>query len=278
MLCTVRLGLLLCISASWVTLAQEANSKTIRLDFVGNKAFGKQQLLDVADKCLNQYSSLRGTDELSKIDYCLHKVRSFLAANGYLRATLVDPLQKKTEGGLILIVQIEEGALYHLGEVRINGATVFSPTRIREMLSLKAGDIANADSISEWAYECLKKAYGEFGYIQYTAELEPSFHLKHGATEGTVDLTVTIDEGQAFSIRSIKFNGNADVPQDSLLRQMLLRSGDIFNRELFQESMKRIDQSGQFELIDEEKDVDYRSDQKGPQLDLIIHLKRKLGN
>jgi hypothetical protein len=56
---------------------------------------------------------------------------------------------------------------------------------------------------------------------------------------------------------------------------MLLRSGEVFNHELLDESLKRIDQTGQFETIDGEKDVDYRSVGKKPELDLTIHLKKK---
>ena len=63
------------------------------------------------------------------------------------------------------------------------------------------------------------------------------------------------------------------------MREMLVRTGEIFNRELFDESLKRISQSGQFEVIDADKDVDYSSqDRTIPLLDLTIHLRRKPGN
>lgn len=141
---------------------------------------------------------------------------------------------------------------------------------------MKTGDIANAESLSEGLYERVKKAYGKFGYIQYTAEVEPKFHLKDGAQEGVVDFTVTIDEGHAFTIRSITFEGNGNVPEDALQREMLVQNGEVFNKELFVESLKRISQTGQFEVIDADKDVDYRWDQKSPRLDLTIHLKKKV--
>ena len=174
-----------------------------------------------------------------------------------------------------MIVPINEGALFRLGEVKIEGSTLFSPAQILEMLTLKTGDIVDADSLSVWFFERVAKAYGNFGYIQYTAEPELKFHLKEGGREGVVDLTVTIDEGHVFTIRSIKFEGNGSVPEHTLFREMLVRNGEVFNKELFVESLKRISQSGQFEPIDAEKDVDYKWDQKSPRLDLTIHLKKK---
>jgi len=79
---------------------------------------------------------------------------------------------------------------------------------------------------------------------------------------------------KAFTIRSIKFEGNGNVPEDDLRREMLVRIGEVFNKELFDESLKRIRQTGLFEAIDPDKDVDYTWDQKVPRLDLTIHLKR----
>lgn len=47
------------------------------------------------------------------------------------------------------------------------------------------------------------------GYIQYIAEPEPEFRVvDHAANEGVVDFKVTIEEGQLFRIRSIKFEGS----------------------------------------------------------------------
>ncbi len=46
------------------------------------------------------------------------------------------------------------------------------------MLDLKTGDVANADSISEWLFERVKKAYGNLGHIQMAPRLGLTIHLK----------------------------------------------------------------------------------------------------
>jgi len=240
-----------------------------------NKVFSEQELIGVTDKCLERFSHGNAKDDYVTLDYCLWKAKQFLFSKGYLKATFGEPKKQETQDGLRVIVPINEGALFRLGEVKIEGSTLFSPAQILEMLTLKTGDIVDADSLSVWFFERVAKAYGNFGYIQYTAEPELKFHLKEGGREGVVDLTVTIDEGHVFTIRSIKFEGNGSVPEHTLFREMLVRNGEVFNKELFVESLKRISQSGQFEPIDAEKDVDYKWDQKSPRLDLTIHLKKK---
>ena len=122
----------------------------------------------------------------------------------------------------------------------------------------------------------MKKAYGDLGYIQYTAEVEPKYHRKDGASEGIVDLAVTVDEGELFTIASIQFAGIENLPKDALLREMTVRSGDVFNQEQLEASLTRLSQSGQFEMIDPEKDVDYRVDKEAPRINFTIHLKKRV--
>jgi outer membrane protein assembly factor BamA len=254
--------------------AQEATAPKTVLDFEGNKIFSNQDLLAVANKCLAGYSKSENQDEV--LDYCLHRVRQFLSARGYLQAQLGKPRQEQAENGPRMIVSVTEGALFRLGEVEIDGARLLTPTQIREMFELKTGDIADGDTIGGWLFERVKKAYGNLGHIQYTAEVQPKFHRKDDAAEGVADLAVTIDEGPEFTIASIQFEGNANVSKDALLREMTMRSGEVFSQDLLEESLMRINQSGQFEAIDVDKDVDYWWDQKAPKLQLTIHLKKRV--
>lgn len=254
--------------------AQEATAPKTVLDFEGNKIFSKPELLEVANRCLTGFS--KSQDEDALLDYCLHRVRQFMSTKGYLQAQLGKPRQEQTENGFKTIVSVNEGALFRLGEVEIDGSRTLAPTQIREMLELKTGDIANGDSIGVWLFERVKKAYGNLGYIQYTAEVQPKFNCKEGAREGVADLAVSIDEGSAFTIASIQFEGNGNVPRDVLLREMIVRNGEVYSQDLFDDSLKRISQSGQFETISAERDVDYEVDKQLPRLSLTIHLKKRV--
>jgi outer membrane protein assembly factor BamA len=254
--------------------AQEATAPKPVLDFEGNKIFSKPELLDVANRCLARHSKSENEDDLR--DYCLHNVRQFLAAKGYLQAQLSKPRQEQTENGPRTVVSVSEGALFRLGEVEISGSRTLAPSQLREMLALKTGDIANGDSIGLWLYERVKSTYGNLGFIQYTAEVEPKFHRKDEASEGVVDLAVTIEEGDVFTLASIQFEGNENISRDALLREMLVRSGDIFSQELVEDSLTKLNQNGQFQRVDPDKDVDYDVDKKASRVNLTIHLKKRV--
>jgi outer membrane protein assembly factor BamA len=268
---------IVCASFSLGVHAQALVSKPIQLIFEGSKVFGNQTLLDVATKCRGEQSKQinRGVSDEVVIDYCLHRVKSFMAARGYLSGKVGDPTRTATDAGLIFTVQVDEGALYRLGDVRIDGAKFLDTSQLLKMLNLKSGDIANGEVIREWLFDSVKKAYDNLGYIQYTAEVEPTFHVEADAAEGTVDLAIMIDEGRRFYVSSINLDGNGDVPKALLLAHLLIQNGDVYNSELLKESLKRIDQTKQFDAIDPDKDVDYRSKQDSDQLEITIHLKKK---
>ena len=267
---------IVCVLIAGAANGQEATRKVV-VDFEGNKVFPTKQLVDLVNRCLETRSTWHTEYHAADLEYCLWKLNQFLASKGYLRGKFREPRREETENTLRVIVHIDEGALYRLGKVRIEGARLFAPAQILEMLTLKTGDTFDAGRLNEWLDNRVRKHYANYGYIQYSAEPEPDFHLEAGAKEGIADLTVTVDEGQAFTIRSIRFEGNGNVSEDELLREMLVRRGQVFNKELFDESLKRISQRGPFEMVDVDKDVDYRWDSKNPQLDLAVHLRKRAG-
>jgi outer membrane protein assembly factor BamA len=113
------------------------------------------------------------------------------------------------------------------------------------------------------------------GYVEYTADADPEFKTPtNGVNEGLVDLTVTVEEGRQFRVHSIQFQGSslADREMRGFLR---IRPGDIFNQRLFEESIDELNNSGHFELIDKDKDTDFKTDEEMALLDIVIKVNNK---
>ncbi|HKP37391.1 MAG TPA: POTRA domain-containing protein [Pyrinomonadaceae bacterium] len=258
------------LAAAVPAFAQTSPASTELLSFSGNRVFSQNELLTVTEKCLAadpKWNEIHGPETL---DYCLLKLKFFLFSKGYLQAAVGQP-REETDGGRRIIVPIKEGALFRLGKVTIEGSRLLTPQQLLDMLDLKSGDIAEGERFNVWLYERAKRAYERLGYLQYSAELEPAFQTK-SASEGILDVRVIIEEGNQFTLRSIEFRGLGDMRPERLFREMFVQKGDVFNKELFEESVKRIDRLAKFQAVDVEKDVDYRvvSDN---QVDLTIHLK-----
>lgn len=257
----------------WVSEGPRFSIGEIR--FEGNRIFPSQELADRMKELLLRYEESAKGYDAEIFDVCLRQLSNFIRSRGYLQAKLGEPKKELMESRLVVTVPVEEGALYRLGEVKIKGAENLNRERVRAMLSLQREDIANGEAIGKWLFEDLKTLYGEMGYIQYTAEPEPEFIALDGAAnEGVVDFKVTIEEGQQFRIRLIKFDGSS-MSEKELHNLLLIRPGDVFNQLLLEKSVNQLNETKWFEMIDKDKDTDFRTDEEEALLDITLRLKRR---
>ena len=240
------------------------------IGFAGNKIFVTEELRGQMKLCLAK-SDGTGYDAES-FDFCLRKLEGWVRSRGYLRARFHDPEMKEGKDGLVFTIQAHEGILYRLGRISIAGSKVVPPDQIRAMLGLRAGDIANGEVIGKALYEDLKKFYGSRGFIEYTAELNPTFKDNpENANEGIVEFEVTIDEGKQFRIHSISFSGSK-LPEQRLRDLLFIREGEVFNQELYEKSIERLNESGLVDPTDKDGDVDFRTNGERGLIDLVIKV------
>ncbi|MBA2340010.1 MAG: hypothetical protein H0V88_06420, partial [Pyrinomonadaceae bacterium] len=240
--------------------------RVVEIDFEGNENFSDGELR--AQMKLVREAGLitrfKGQDILDreKLDYDLRNVRQYMASKGYLNARIGEPrieglgerrtglfiplpLLSSTDEALRITVPVTQGRVYRVGEVKIEGNSIFSEQVIRGVLGLTAGEIANGQRISKALYEDLKKAYGSQGFIQYSAEVEPAYgDNAQNPKEGVADFTITIDEGKQFTLRRLEFLGNTFTRDNVLRREVLINEGDVYNQLRFEQSVLFLNQLG----------------------------------
>ncbi|HEX6732709.1 MAG TPA: POTRA domain-containing protein, partial [Pyrinomonadaceae bacterium] len=237
------------------------------LRFEGNKVFSGPELLAMANVCLARVGEGANGYDREKVEYCGRIVVDHIRNAGYLQAKIRNTT-KVTRRGYEVSFAVDEGTLYRLNKIKIEGAEVFTEDEIRARFGLRDGDIAKGNSISKWLFEDLNKAYGELGYVEYTAEVSPTFKQE----QGLVDLKIEIDEGKRFTLRSINFVG--ELIKDVNLRELLtLQTGDVYNHRLFQESIARLNSTGLFLPVDVDRDVEFAKDQESAFLQIFIKMK-----
>ncbi|HKP38022.1 MAG TPA: outer membrane protein assembly factor BamA [Pyrinomonadaceae bacterium] len=290
------------ISATSVAIIFQINEgervRIAEIQFTGSTVFKsgtlRSQMKYVKEAGL--FSRIRGQDILhrEKLDYDLHRVDNYMRSKGYLQARhgepqieglgrrrtgfpiLPLPFLSSTDDTLRITVPITEGKLYRLGEMKIEGNSIFSEQVIKAIIGLQTGDVANGEALSKALFENLKKAYGGQGFIQYTAEVTPTYKdnpQKPG--EGIADFVITIDEGKQFTLRRLEFTGNTFTRDNVLRREVLMNEGDIYNQSLFDYSITRLNQLGYFNPIDKEKDADYRTNEEEALVDITLKVSEK---
>ncbi len=269
--------------------------RVVEIRFEGNTLFSdgklRSQMKFVKEAGL--ISRLKGQDILhrDKLEYDLRAVDNYMRSKGYLQARhgepriegvgprrtgfpiLPLPILSSTDEGLRVTVPIVEGKLYRIGEMKIEGNSIFSEDQIRSVIGLNQGDIANGERIGKALFENLKTIYGRQGFIEYTAEPAPTFKDNpQKPEEGIVDFVVTIEEGKQFSLRRLEFIGNTFTRDNVLRREVLLNEGDIYNQSNWEYSVIKLNQLGYFDPIDKDKDADFRTNDEEATVDINLKV------
>jgi outer membrane protein insertion porin family len=268
------------------------------IQFEGGKIFKSGTLRDQMKyvKEAGLFSRIKEQDILdrAKLDFDLHRVDNYMRSKGYLQARhgeprieglgrrrtgfpiLPLPFLSSVDDTLRITVPITEGKLFRLGDMKIEGNSIFSEVVIKSLIGLQKGDIANGEAITKALYENLKKAYGGQGFIQYTADVTPTYKDNpQKPDEGIADFVITIDEGKQFTLRRLEFTGNTFTRDNVLRREVLINEGDIYNQNLFEYSVIRLNQLGYFNPIDKDKDADYRTNEEEALVDINLKVSEK---
>ncbi|HEV2800260.1 MAG TPA: outer membrane protein assembly factor BamA [Pyrinomonadaceae bacterium] len=269
--------------------------RVVEIEFEGNQNF-KDGELRGAMKYVKEagfITRFKSQDILDreKLDVDLRLIRNYMAGKGYLQARpgeprieglgrrrtgfpiLPLPLLSSTDEALRITIPIIEGKVYRLGELKIEGNSIFDEKVIRAVIGLKQGDIASGERIYKGLIEDLKKLYGNNGFIQYTAEPEPTYKDNPAnPNEGIADYTITIDEGKQFTLRRLEFTGNTFTRDNVLRREFVLNEGDIYNQSYVEYSVLRLNQLGYFDPIDKDRDVDFRQNEEEGLVDVNVKV------
>ncbi|HEX5703980.1 MAG TPA: POTRA domain-containing protein [Pyrinomonadaceae bacterium] len=260
-------------STSPTTSAPRLEIAEIR--FEGNRLFDGSLLTAKIKQCIAGFQ--KDDPNLFRSDvfeYCLRDVANYERSQGFLQARFGEPKVQRDAQAVVITIESHEGILYRVGNLEIEGANQVPEAEIHKMLGMKRGDIPSGEKIAKTLFEDLRAIYGDKGFIQYTAEIAPTFRTQPGDAEGVVDFKIIVDEGQQFTLRNISFKGD-NLPESAVRHLLLVREGDVYSQKSFDESIRRINETGWFNRVDRDKDVDYRTDEKEKLVDVVIKLSRR---
>jgi outer membrane protein insertion porin family len=281
-----------------ITFVVDENERVrvVEVEFTGNQHFSDGELRGAMRyvKEAGLISRFKGQDILDpqKLEADLKgNVTNYMRSKGYLQARTAEPvieglgprrtgfpvlplpILSSTDEALRVTVPVIEGKLYRLGDVKIEGNSIFSEGTIRQVIGLNKGDVASGERIYKSLFEELKKYYGNAGFIQYSPDPVPTYKDNPAnPQEGIVDYVITIEEGKQFTLRRLEFTGNTFTRDNVLRREFVLNEGDIYNQGYVDFSVLRLNQLGFFDPVDKEKDVDFRQDEESAEVDVTVKV------
>ena len=225
------------------------------------------------------------TFDASKLEEDTERVRQAFRDKGYYNAAIEEPKTHiRDEGGLNwftfrpnkgkridILMPIEEGDRYRLGSITFTGnKAVKNEKALRATFAVKDGEWFNATLIAK-GLENLKKAYGALGYINFGAIPKPVFDDQ----KRTVSLNIDIDEGKPFYVSRIEFQGNTITRDKVIRRELMLEEGQVYNSQLWEYSLLRLNQLEYFEPLKVDQDSEAHQDPEAGTVDLLLKVKEK---
>ena len=225
------------------------------------------------------------TYDSSKLEEDTERVRQAYRDRGYANAAVEQPKTEiRDQGGLNwftfrprkgkridIQMTIEEGERYRLGEITFTGnKSINNLKALRATFPIKDGDWFNATEIGK-GLENLKKAYGSLGYINFGAIPK----LSYDDQKKTVSMNIDIDEGKQFFVSRIEFQGNTITRDRVIRRELLLDEGSVYNSQLWEYSLLRLNQLEYFDPLKVDQDSEAHQDPDNGTVELLLKVKEK---
>ena len=225
------------------------------------------------------------TFDASKLDEDTERVRQAYRDRGYFHAQTSEPTTHVRDAGglnpftlhpskgkrIDILMPVEEGERYKLGGITFTGNKNAPNTRaLRAQFAQKDGEYFNATLFGK-GLDQLRKSYGSLGYINMVANPVPRID----EAKKLIYLDIDIDEGKPYYVSRIEFTGNTITRDKVIRRELLLEEGAIYNSQLWELSILRLNQLNYFETLKADQDSESRQNSDDGTVDLLLKLKEK---
>jgi outer membrane protein insertion porin family len=227
------------------------------------------------------------TYDASKLEEDAERVRRAYQDRGYFRASTGEPLTHlRNESGLSFFtfrprkgkridirIPVDEGARYRLGSITFKGNKAVPDANLkalRAQFPLKDGEYFNFTAFGK-GLQNLQKAYGQLGYINFSASPVPQID----DDKKTVSFVVDLEEGKPFYVSRIEFQGNTVTRDFVIRRELLLEEGQVYNSHLWELSLLRLNQLDYFNPLKVDQDSETHQNPEAGTVDLLLKVTEK---
>ncbi len=268
--------------------------KVGKITFEGNKALSSRELRS-AMKNLKPIgiphsifleNLFARTYDSTKLSEDAERVRYYYQTKGYFKALVADPKTqihdtsgvkwywpfKSSPGKAVdITLPVEEGQRYRLKDITFSGNKAVTNTAgLRALFKIKDGDVFDTEAIRK-GLEALRKAYAALGYINFT----PVPNTEADDDKKLISLRIDLDEGKQFFVRRIEFQGNTTTRDKVIRRELALEEGQVYNGNLWELSLLRLNQLQYFEVLKPEQDSEIKQNVQDSTVDITLKVREK---
>jgi len=228
-----------------ITVDEKTRVKVKSIAISGNKAIKTNDIRKVLATKPAWWFINPGVFKEDVFEEDLEKVKALYDDIGYLD-TEVTPDLKYSEGGQVLdiVLQINEGKQYLVGNVAVNGNLVLPEKDVLSKIKMKSKKPFSTRGLRDDVV-ALKQYYYTYGYMNVTIEVERNLN----PATGYIDVSYNIDGKEIVYIGKIEIKGNTKTRDIVIRRELRVYPGERFNGEKIKRSKERIYNLGFFENV-----------------------------
>lgn len=247
---------------------------TIRaIKIEGNKAFPTDLLKSQIRSETAFLFFRKGHLSREVLDNDVSLLRDYYRDRGYLDAEVGRRVEiSPDQSDSAVVFRIEEGALYTISSVEVEGNQIFSTQQIKEKIAMKVGDVYTKRGITR-SQEIVYDMYGKLGHIDMRL-------IRQDGREGIdrifdnkapkVDVILRIREARPHFVGKIEIRGNNTTKDNVILREVRgMRPGRRFDRQGIELTQRRLRESSIFD----QANVTILGDPDDEHRDVLIQVK-----
>jgi outer membrane protein insertion porin family len=234
-----------------VYVVTEGAKTTVRqINFVGNQVFSSRQLgAVIKTSATNVLSFLTGGDvyDPDRIAADREQLRLYYRSKGYADASVpsakaeYDPAMK----GFTLTFSIDEGPLYHFGDVNVVcNVPGLDPEKLRRLPLIRGGAMFDGNALDKTT-ETTAIEMARLGYP--FAQVVP--RITRVADAQRIDVAFVIDQGPRTYIERIDIHGNGRTRGYVIRREFDIAEGDPYNKTLIDRAERRLKNLNYFKSV-----------------------------
>ena len=241
-----------------IHIDKHEKTKIHRIYFNGNKALTAQDLKKAMKKTnekfnlfndwkssiLEAFSTKKFTTEEYENDK--KNIISKYNEHGYRDAVLLaDSVVNYNSKKVDIYISVDEGQQYFLKDIRFVGNTKYATDYLAAVLGMKPGEVYNQKKLEERLTtdeDAVSNVYLNDGYLFFTAD-----PVEVEVENDSIALEIRMMEGPQATINRIIINGNDQLYEDIVRRELRTKPGMLFSREDLVRSIRELAQMGHFD-------------------------------
>lgn len=191
---------------------------------------------------------------------------------GYRDAKITqDSVAKYDDKSVDIYMTVDEGKKYYINSISWVGNTVYPTEMLSNVLGMYPGEVYNQKLLNKRTREdedAVSNLYMDNGYLFFN--LIPIEESIHG---DSIDLQMRVIEGPQARINNIVINGNDQLYEKVIRRELRVRPGDLFSKSDLMRSAREIAASGHFDP--ETMGVNPEPNESDGTVDIVFDLESK---